>query len=152
MGANKMFKVNENEKTWQRAKTKAADKRPAVEIEEFGNYIVAGSAGGRYHVTIQDDEAGIEINCSCLAGANDKACYHAAAALAQHRAFTAPQVTHKRDRRLGWIESDLRQIARLTDVLSGDREAIDEVHRAVRAAFQALKDYECDLDREHAAA
>lgn len=138
-----MFMVNHTEDRQQRAQSKARETRPAVDALSFGSYRVEGSGGNRYDVTVE----GAEVGCNCMAGQNDKPCYHAFAALRTHEtlAVTASPVPAPRDKRLKWIESDLNAIERCADQMTGDFELMDEIFRAVRAARQSLAEYELDF-------
>jgi hypothetical protein len=55
-------------------------------------------------------EGGVAIDCTCLAGKNNKPCYHAAAAFERHQRIAA--TARARDRHLSTIEHDLKFIAR----------------------------------------
>lgn len=139
-----MFIVD-NGRAWRRAKDKAAAGRPAVKVLSYGSYSVEGSGGNYYGVTVRAEGQGTRIDCTCLAGVHDKPCYHGAAALTQHLAFVTPPVAPPRDKRLGWIEGDLRFIARRASEMGGDFEIMDDICRAVRSALQSLGEYEIDL-------
>jgi hypothetical protein len=139
-----MFTVNGNDASWQRAQGKAAEDKPEVQINGFGDYKVAGSLGGRYAVTIEEDENGTHIACDCLAGTHDKPCYHAARALRVHSSFLTVSAP-VRDKRLAWLEQDLKFIRRRAEELGGDFEVVDDICRAVRSALQSLGEYEVEL-------
>lgn len=139
-----MFTV-EDSREWQRARAKAAAEQPAFETSARGLYRVKGSGGNRYAVTVRAEGQGIRIDCTCLAGAHDKPCYHGATAYAHYIAAAATPVTPQRDQRLGWVESDLHRITKLAGQMSGDYEIMEDIQRAVRAALRALGEYEVDL-------
>lgn len=140
-----MFRFERNGR-FERAEKKARDVRPAVTVNGFGSYFVEGSEQ-TYTVTITTDGGGLLITCDCLAGQNDKPCYHAAAAYARH--LTLPAQPAERDRNLELVAHDLRFIARRACEMSGDFDLMDDINRAVRSALKSLGDYEAAHAQSH---
>lgn len=138
-----MFMVNHADERQQRARAKAAEFRPCVGVVAFGRYEVEGSQGDYYVVTVEGDA----VNCICMAGQNDKACYHAFEALRTHEAIQAAAVhaQPRADRHLRRIASDLRHIMRLAEDMTGDFEISEHIVRAARAARESLTEYELEL-------
>jgi uncharacterized Zn finger protein len=134
-----MFILKKREQL-RRGAEKAREVRPRVYAASFGEYFVDGSRGNQYAVRIGQAEGGLAVDCTCLAGQNEKPCYHAAAALSIHQllAATAPA----RDAQLDIIAHDLKFIARRAATLSSDFEIGDEIAMAVRSALQALREHE----------
>jgi len=139
-----MFTVNGTEERQQRAMRKAQDERPVVATVVLGSYRVEGSGGNFYDVTV----AGDAVNCNCMAGRNDKPCYHAFAALRRHEnesALAAVAAPAPRSKHLGHIESDLRHIMRLVEQVEGNYELAEAIFRTARAARESLAEYELEL-------
>ena len=132
-----MFRYERNAR-FERAEKKAREVRPNVMVNGYGDYFVEGSEQ-IYAVTIAA-EGGLMIDCNCLAGQNEKPCYHAAAAYARH--LTLPAGQDVRDRDLQLVEQDLRFIARRANDMSGDYDLMDDICRAVRSALKSLGDFE----------
>src|ERR1700755_1324878 len=124
---------------FERAERKAREVRASVTVAAFGEYFVEGTSQ-IYAVSIAQDNDGLAITCNCLAGQNDKPCYHAAAAYARH--LTLPVETPAANDNLAIVEQDLRRIARYANDMSGDFELMDDIHRAVRSVLHALGDFE----------
>src|SRR5215207_9449722 len=138
-----MFTVNGTDARQRRAREKAREMRPAVVAHSPMSYCVEGSGGDFYAVTVE----GADINCTCTAGQNDKPCYHAFAAL-RTRALLAGApafVVAPRDKHLGRVEADLRFIMRAAEEIAGNREAVEAIFRAARAARNSLAEYELGL-------
>ena len=133
-----MFTFERNAR-FERAEQKARALRPAVTVNGYGDYLVEGSEQS-YSVTIASAEGGLMITCNCLAGENNRPCYHAAAAYARH--LTLPAESRDRDGDLQLVEQDLRFIARRARELSGDFDLMEDINRAVRSALKSLGDYE----------
>ena len=78
-----MFTLKNKE---QMTKAIEAAKRnhPRVKVLALGSYLVKGSAGNFYTVSMGRDGAHKTIDCGCVAGQFGTPCYHAAAALAVH--------------------------------------------------------------------
>ena len=57
---------------------------PKVKVLSLGRYLVRGSAGNFYTVTMKCEGVHRTIDCGCIAGQHSTPCYHAAAALAVH--------------------------------------------------------------------
>ena len=70
----------------QMAKAIEAAKRnhPKVKVLALGRYLVRGSVGNFYAVTMLRQGAQKVIDCGCIAGQFGTPCYHSAAALAVH--------------------------------------------------------------------
>jgi hypothetical protein len=138
-----MFTVNGTDARQGRAREKARALRPAVIAHKASSYRVEGSGGNFYAVTVE----GAEVGCSCMAGQNDKPCYHAFAAL-RTRALLAQapaSAIAPRDRHLDNVEKDLRFIMRAVEGISGNYEAVEAIFRAARAAQNSLAEYELGL-------
>lgn len=142
-----MFTVNPTEPRQTRARSKARSMCPNVEATSYGHYLVEGSGGDFYGVKVTAAAGAVEIGCNCMAGQNDKPCYHAFAALRLHETLAVPAnpVGAPRDKRLKYIEGDLRTIERAAGEMTGNFEQVDVIFRAVRAALQSLGEYEIDL-------
>ena len=57
---------------------------PKVKALAIGHYLVRGSAGNFYAVTMHRQGAHKAIDCGCVAGQYGTPCYHSAGALAVH--------------------------------------------------------------------
>ncbi len=138
-----MFTVNGTDGRQERARAKARAARPAVQALSFGSYNVEGSGGDLYGVTVE----GAEISCGCMAGQNDKPCYHAFAALRFHErlAATGAPVAAPRDPNLSILESDLFYIRRRAEDMGAEFDIMEDILRAVRSALRALGEYEVSL-------
>lgn len=138
-----MFTVNSTEARQERAREKAREARPAVIAHSATSYRVESSGGNFYTVTVM----GAEVGCTCMAGQNDKPCYHAFAALRTRTVLAqAPAtVVAPRDRHLDDVEKDLRFIMRAVEGISGNHEAVEAIFRAARAAQNSLAEYESGL-------
>ena len=141
-----MFRYERNAR-FERAESKAREVRPNVTVNGYGDYFVEGSEQ-IYSVTIASAEGGLAIDCNCLAGQNEKPCYHAAAAYARH--LTLPASGDVRDRNMELVEQDLRFIARRANDMSGDYDLMDDICRAVRSALKSLGDYEAARAQSYA--
>jgi len=141
-----MFVVNAKN-DMRRAIARAVEARPEVLTHSFSDYSVEGSEGNYYRVTIRQFGHCLGVDCACTGGQFGNACYHAAAALAEHTRLVitgAAAPAPARDRNLTYVESDLRAIRRAAES-SRDFETADEIQRAVRSALQALGEYELGL-------
>jgi uncharacterized Zn finger protein len=135
-----MFRVEESA-AWQRAKTKAAETRPRIQVMAVGDYRVEGSVRSNfYRVSIKAEGQATVIDCNCLGGSHDKPCYHAAAILPSYLASIGA-----RDKRLKLIESDLRFISNRAADAGADFDVMEDIQRAVRAALLSLDEYELEL-------
>ncbi len=132
-----MFTVNGTDARQARARDKARALRPAVIAHKASSYRVEGSGGNFYAVTVQ----GAEVDCSCMAGQNDRPCYHAFAALRTRASLAqAPaSVVAPRDKHLDHVEKDLRFIMRAVEAVSGNYEAVEAIFRAARRARLARR-------------
>lgn len=141
-----MFTVDSSNRSWQKAKDKAADARPVVQVKAFGDYRVEGSVRGNFYgVTITADGQDTVIDCTCLAGVHGTACYHAAAALTQHLTFIGAPVAQASRNHLTDIARALRTIERAADRMTGDFEEMDAIFKAVRDARNSLEEFELEL-------
>ena len=62
----------------------------AVKFQQFGEYLVKGSAGNFYTVRCERRSNGERaVDCSCVAGQYGTPCYHAASALSLHVGLAA---------------------------------------------------------------
>lgn len=68
----------------EKAIERARANHPRVKVQTLGSYLVRGSAGNFYTVTMSREGALKAIDCGCVAGQFSTPCYHAAAALAVH--------------------------------------------------------------------
>lgn len=136
-----MFAIDLTEARQQRARQKAREASPVVATVSLGSYRVEGSGGNFYDVTVE----GAVANCNCMAGQNDKPCYHAFAAFTKHEVESAVAAPALRDRNLALVESDLRHIMRLAERMTGDWELQEAIFRAARAAKDSLGEYELSL-------
>ena len=140
-----MFIVTNNA-TLERAKAKAAESRPDVAVQSYGKYMVEGSTGDYYNVTVSQFGRRVGVDCGCAAGQFGNECYHAAAALARHQTLPfAEAPAPARSQRLTDIERALRTIERAADRMTGDFEEMDVIFRAVRDARLSLEEYELEL-------
>jgi hypothetical protein len=62
----------------------AKQHHPKVKVLALGTYLVRGSAGNFYTVSMKREGAHKAIDCGCVAGQFGTPCYHAAAALGVH--------------------------------------------------------------------
>jgi len=62
----------------------AKQRHPKVKVLSLGRYLVRGSAGNFYTVSMGRDGAHKTIDCGCVAGQFGTPCYHAASALYVH--------------------------------------------------------------------
>lgn len=141
-----MFIYDRNTR-FDRAERKAKEVRPQVIVNSVGDYFVEG-AELTYVVAITRTLNGLEIECNCLAGQNEKPCYHAAAAYLVHKRIATVAgyaATPARDKNLAGIKHDLGFIMRRADSLTSDFDAMDEIHMAVRSALRSLDEYEISL-------
>jgi hypothetical protein len=138
-----MFTVNLTDGGQRRAKAKAESRRPETIEAGESKYIIGGSQGDYYDVTVR----GSNVDCNCMAGRNGVHCYHAFAALARHaeRAAEKSAAAAGRDQSLRTVEADLRLIGRQAAEMSGDFEISEAIGRAVRAALATLSAYEAGL-------
>jgi hypothetical protein len=141
-----MFTVNGTEARQERARAKAYATRPAVQVINYNSFSVEGS-GGEYDVTFAAGADSLEAGCNCMAGQNDKPCYHVFAALRLRETLTVTAVTipAPRDKNLATLERDLQFIARRADGITSDFDIMDDILRAVRSARLALGEYEISL-------
>lgn len=137
-----MFVLQKREQL-EKGSRKAREVCPAVRVIEAGVYGVEGSHGNEYYIQIEQGVGGVQISCECLAGQNDKPCYHAAAAYERHIRLAAEAPA--RDLRLSILAHDLTFISRRAAALSTDFEIGDEIAMAVRSALQTLHEYELSL-------
>jgi hypothetical protein len=141
-----MFIIDGDNMAWQRAKSKAAETRPEVQVKAAGVYRVEGSTPGHfYNVAIVADGQNTVVDCNCLAGTHDKPCYHGAAALTQHLAFVGAPVAPAQSKHLKHLNSDLRHIMRLAEQVEGNYELVEAIFRTARAAHDSLSEYELEL-------
>src|SRR3712207_6447032 len=73
-----------NKEQMRKAIETAKRNHPKVKVLSLGRYLVRGSAGNFYTVSMGRDGAHKTIDCGCVAGQFGTPCYHAASALYVH--------------------------------------------------------------------
>ncbi len=79
----------------QKAIDKARNVKPLVRVVDFGNYSVTNKqTGATYIVTCEKRNGDKVADCTCKAGAHQRACYHVAAAVGAHIQLAAQRAAH----------------------------------------------------------
>jgi hypothetical protein len=78
-----MFTLKNREQMGRAIET-ARRNHPKVKVLTLGSYLVKGSAGNFYTVSMSREGAQKTVDCTCVAGQYGTPCYHSAAALGLH--------------------------------------------------------------------